>query len=265
MNDPWAVLGVTRASSDDEIKQAYRRLAKQHHPDRPGGDETKFKQVNEAYDIIKNGGPEQQQQQAPNGFNFNSRNPFEGFEDIFAQQFGSQFRQRPRRNADTRITVPVSLEDIIHQSKKILDLKFRNGHGRQVTITLPPGVTDGAEVRYAQYGENTIPDVPAGSLFVTFQVKPHPQFTVEEHNLVKRLNISIREAMIGTEKIIDTLDGRNLKLNIRPGTQSKTRLRIPEGGLPRNKKPNGDLFVEINVQIPALTETDLEKKLQDLL
>ena len=201
MNDPWKELGVSRTASDDEIKQAYRRLAKQYHPDKPDGNEEKFKRVSEAYDIIKNGGPEQPQNPFQQGGNpFQRHSPFEGFEDIFAQQFGD-FRRRPPRNADTKIEVIVTLEELIQQTTKSLDLKFRNGGGRRVKITLPPGLKHGSEVRYAQYGENTIPNVQPGSLFVTFLLQPHREFQVEEHNLVKRLNISIREAMIGTEKI----------------------------------------------------------------
>ena len=71
--------------------------------------------------------------------------------------------------------------------------------------------------------------------------------------------------MIGTEKIITTLDGRSIKLKIQPGTQSKSRLRIPESGLPRNRLPNGDLYVEVNVNIPPLTQPDLDKPLKDLI
>ena len=125
MNDPWKELGVNRTASEDEVKQAYRRLAKQYHPDKPTGNEEKFKRVSEAYDIIKNGGPQQpnnpfHHQQGPNPFQ--QRNPFEGFEDIFAQQFGD-FRRRPPRNNDTKIQVVVSLEEVVTQSTKVLDLK----------------------------------------------------------------------------------------------------------------------------------------------
>ena len=259
MNDPWAVLGVSKTSSDDEIKQAYRRLAKQYHPDRPNGNEEQFKRVNEAYDTIKNGGP---QQQAHNPFG--GQDPFANFQDIFNQQFGG-FRRPPQRNNDMRIGVAISLEEIIQKTTKPIELKFRNGTSRTVNLNIPDGVKHGSEVRYAGYGENTIPNVPPGSLFVTFHLRNHPEYYVEEYNLVKRLNITVQEAMIGTEKIIQTLDQRSLKLNIQPGTQSKSRLRIPQCGLPRQGMPNGDLYVEITVRIPRLSKQDLEKKLKDLI
>ena len=257
MNDPYSVLGVSKTASEDEIKQAYRKLAKQHHPDR-GGDENKFKAINEAYDYIKNPPQEQQQQ----------HNPWHGFEDMFSQHFGgqnpfTQHHQRTPRNVDVKATVYVTLEEIYNNSLKHINVHYDNT-SKQVDIKIPRGVTDGVEVRYAGYGGDVYPG-PTGSLYVTFKVKRHPDYILEEYDVVKRLNISVLEAMIGTEKVINTLDGRQLKINIGPGTQSKTRLRIPESGLPKRNMPNGNLYVEVNVKIPAITHTDLDKPLKDFL
>jgi curved DNA-binding protein len=263
MNNPYSVLGVSPNANEDEIKKAYRRLAKEYHPDKPGGNETKFKQINEAYDTIKNGGPQQQQNPFSGGGPFPGGNPFDNFEHVFSQTFGH--RPPPPRNSDSRINIQLTVQELANRTSKSIDLKLRNGQIRNVTLTIPPGTTHKSEVRYAGYGETTVRGAPPGNLFVTYLVKPDRTWSVEEHNLVKRLNISIREAMLGTEKVIDMLDGRSLKLNIKPGTQSKTRLRIPEGGLSRSGRPNGDLYIEVNVKIPALTETDLQTKLEDLL
>lgn len=259
MNDPYSVLGVSKSASEDEIKQAYRKLAKQHHPDR-GGDENKFKAINEAYDYIKNPPAEDPHEQ---------HNPWNGFDDMFARHFGghnpfTQHRQHGvQRNHDIKATVYVTLEEIYNSAVKYINVQYNNT-SKQVELRIPKGVTDGIEVRYAGYGSDIHPG-PAGSLFVTFKVKQHKDYILEEFDLVKRVNISVLEAMLGTEKVLNTLEGRQLKINIKPGTQHKTRLRIPESGLPKRSEPNGNLYVEINVKIPALTDTDLDKPLKDLL
>lgn len=255
MTDPYFVLGIDRTASEDEIKSAYRRLAKKYHPDRPDGDEAQFKRISEAYERIKQG---EQQQQTYAQDPFGGRSPFD-FEDLFSHHFNRQ----PRNN-NVETTLYVDLEEVIHSATKSITIHLRNGHTRIVDITIPHGITNESKVRYQGYGENIKPGRP-GDLFVTFKIKNNTKFQINEYDLIYPLNISIREAMFGTEKIIETLDNRNLKLHIKAGTQPNTRLRIPEGGLPRRNLPNGNLYIEIKVHIPALTEQDLDKKLEDLL
>jgi DnaJ-class molecular chaperone len=263
MNNPYSILGVQENASDEEIKKAYRRLAKQHHPDRPDGNEEQFKRISEAYDAIKSGNVHQQQTYGPRGWNQPGPPPWPFSDEMFNEQFGV-FTNRPKRNNDTRIQVSITLNELLTQATRSVNLKFHNGRSRQVVINIPRGVTHGTEVRYAKYGEDTIPNVPPGSLFVVFLVDTGNNYILEEYNLIHRLNINVKEAMLGTDKIIKTADNRNLKLNIKPGTQSKTRLRIPQGGLPRNNAPSGDMFVELNVVIPKLTPDDSEIKIKDL-
>ena len=242
-------------------KQAYRKLVKEHHPDR-GGDEEHFKKINEAYDNIKNPLP----QQPPNSPFQHQAGPFNGFEEMFNQHFGGRNpfnAHRTPRNQDIRIVYYVSLEEIVSSATKDINVKYGN-KSRQVTISIPRGVHDGVEVKYTGYGGDTYPG-PLGNLIVHYKLKKHSEFIVEGYDLVKRLNISIREAMIGSNTIVNTIDQRLLKINIKPGTQSKTRLRIPESGLPRRQQPNADLYVEINVVVPALSLEDLEKRLKDVL
>lgn len=254
MNDPYKILGVARNSSDEEIKQAYKRLVKEHHPDRPNGNEEKFKQVNDAYERIKNGETIYNSDSSPH----NRRNPFD-FDDLFTQHFGNI-----QRNKNIETTFYIDIVDIFNAATKSIQLQLSNGTTRIVNIQIPHGVTIGSKVRYHGYGEN-IKQGPPGDLFITFIIKDHPKFKVEEYDIIYPLSISVKEAMIGTEKTIQTLDNRHLKLHIKAGTQPNTRLRIPEAGLPKRNLPNGNLYIEIKIHIPVLTEQDLDKKLQDLL
>lgn len=263
MTDPYSILGVNKNASDSEIKSAYRKLAKENHPDR-GGDGERFAQINAAYDSIRDADARSAYQQEQDfsryqqqGNPFRTSAPFD-FEDLFAQHFN-----RTPRNQDISITVYVELEDIIRSTTKTIQYNLNNGHKREVEIKVPKGVTEDTKVRFAGLGDNTKP-APAGNLFVTFRIKNHSEYSVEEFDLIKKLNINIKEAMIGTERQIDTLDGRSLRLHIKPGTQSGTRLRIPEGGLPRRGHPNGNLYIEVKVNIPSLSQEDLTKTLDEL-
>jgi len=274
MIDPYKVLGVSKDSSDSEIKAAYRKLAKEHHPDK-GGSHEKFAEINAAYDSIKDASARAKftEDQAFRNYQSNKpqQDPFAEFNDLFAQHFGGQnpfrtgnfnFQQRSR-NQDINITYSVDLEDVFNCAKKNLNINLPNGKQRAVTIEIPKGVTHGTQIRYQGFGDNTYQGNP-GNLLVTFQLKPHPKFKVEDYNLILPLQLSLKEALFGTEKIVETLDRRQLKLHIKSGTQTGTRLRIPEGGLSQHNKPNGNLYIEVSVIIPSLTEADLDKTVRDV-
>lgn len=259
MKDPYTILGVSKGSSDSEIKSAYRKLAKKHHPD-TGGDQQTFAEISSAYDSIKDAQARQNFENSqfdPSKFQ-QSHHPFESpfgnFDDMFGQMFG---HRRPPRN--TNITYHVELEDIYNCATKNLNVSMPNGASKPITITIPRGIKHGQQVRYTDMA----PD--GGDLIVQFMIKTHKEFQVDEFNLIKRLQISLKEALCGTEKVINTLDNKSIKLHIKAGTQSGTKLRIPESGLPRRNLPNGDLFIEIKFKIPALDSEDLNKTLNEIL
>ena len=262
MIDPYSTLGVSKNATDAEIKSAYRRLAKQWHPD-AGGDETKFANVNNAYNMIKDAEHRQNfenQQFGPSNFQ-QSQSPFGqqfgNFEHIFNQMFG-QNMQRPQAKPQTNIALNVSVQDVFEGATKNINVSY-NRINKPISITIPKGIKSGDDVMYQNMSPN------GGDLIVKFIITETPDLYTSDHNVIQSLPISIVDAMIGTEKIITTLDKKQIKLHISSGTQSGTKLRIPEGGLPRKSQPNGDLILEIRVKIPKLNNNDLDKKLRDML
>ena len=264
MNDPYSILGVSRGASDSEIKQAYRTKAKQHHPDK-GGDSKLFAEINNAYDQIKDASARQNfenSQFGPSNFQ-QSHSPFEmnfgtNFDDVFNQMFGDRVR-RPHRQQHVNITYYVELEDVFNCVEKLVNITMPDGQSKPIKLKIPRGISDGSQVRYAGMA-------PGGQdLVVEFKLKPNREYQIDEYNLIKKIDISLYDAMLGADKIINTLDNRNIKLHIKAGTQSGTKLRIPESGLPRKNLPNADLLIEIKVKIPKLQETDLNKTLNQIL
>ena len=259
MSDPYATLGVNRNSSDSEIKSAYRRLAKKHHPD-IGGDQERFSEISSAYDNIKDAQARQNFDNPPSNFQ-QSQSPFSenmsGFDDIFNSMFGQGFRQTVRPN--TTVTFHVDIQDVYNCATKNLNISMPTGASKPVTITIPRGIQHGSQVRY----QSMAPD--GGDLIVNYQFKNHPSYTVVENDIHVKLGISLRDALLGSEKIITTLDNKQIKLHIKSGTQPGTKLRITENGMPRRNMPNGDMIVEIKVLLPSLRVSDLNKLVKDVL
>jgi curved DNA-binding protein len=273
MTDYYSILGLSKSASTDEIKKAYRSMAMKHHPDR-GGDESKFKQINEAYEILSD--PEKKQmvdmgvdpkaqQQGPGGF---QQGPFEfhfgsgNFEDVFSQfGFGFGGRRSQKRNRSINITVEISLEDVLTGKEINAEISVPNGSTRTITINVPPGIDNGQQVRYRGLGDNSIPGVPPGDLLVDIRVKADRRFRREGQNIVVEKNISVWDAMLGTSLKIETLDKKNLEIVIPPGTQSGTVMSCRGEGLPViNYGARGNLLIKINVVIPKkLSESQKEK------
>lgn len=271
MQNPYEILGVSKQANDADIKKAYRQLAKKHHPD-AGGDEQRFAEINNAYDSIKDSDSrikfEQNQfgqsnfQQSQNGFNHH----FGDFNDIFNQMFGSMHqphRRDPRRHQprEIHVTFNATLEDVFYHRDVNLNISMPNSTmSKAVKITIPRGIRNGVKVSYAGMAPNGM------DLVVQFNFKRHNKFTADiDNNILVTEHIDLKTAMTGGDKVIETIEGRQIKLNIKSGTQSGTKLRIPECGLPRQNLPNGDMYIEIKVNIPKLQSKDLYKTIAEVL
>ena len=256
--DYYNTLGIPKNSSDAEIKSAYRKMAMKHHPDR-GGDEKKFKEVNEAYETLSD--PQKKQmidmgvdpnaqhtsyrQGSPFEFHFNTGN----FEDVFAN-FG--FGGRPvRKNKTLNVNIEVSLEDILKGKVIDAEIGIPSGNKKLVSIEVPPGIENGQQIRYRGMGEHTLKDAPPGDLIVNVFVKEHPIFQRQGDMLMIKKFISPWDAILGSDITIETIDKKTLTIGIPAGTQPDTVLSCRGEGLPNIRtKVRGNLLIKIQIEIP---------------
>lgn len=260
--DYYTTLGLHRNASDDDIKKAYRKMAMKHHPDR-GGDEKKFKEVEEAYRILSD--PQKKQMvdmgvdpnQSQSNQGFYQRGPFEfhfnssNMEDIFSNfGFGGGF-QRQRRNKTIAITVEISLYEVLTGKDLDAEIAMPNGKKKIINISIPPGIEDNQQIKYAGIGDNSIPNLRPGDLIVNVRVVNRTQFQRQGPNLIKEIRISVWDAILGTSVNIETIDNKTLNINIPAGTQPETVMSCKGEGLPiMQNRHRGNLLLKIKIDIP---------------
>ena len=266
--DYYSTLGLNRNATEDDIKKAYRKMAMKHHPDR-GGNETTFKQISEAYEILSD--PQKKQMvdmgvdpksqnmgggarhgQNPFEFHFNSGN----FEDVFSNfGFGGGggfgFGGRQQRNKTINITVDLSLEDVLRGKELDAELAIPNGRKKIINISIPAGIEGGQQIRYQGMGDASIAGIPPGDLIVNIREAPHPIFRREGDSLTVEKTVSVWDAMLGCNLDLQTLDGKSLNITVPPGTQPETVLSCKNEGLPNMRsRHRGNLLIKIKVIVP---------------
>ncbi|AQX19380.1 DnaJ C-terminal domain-containing protein [Bartonella sp. WD16.2] len=296
MRDPYTVLGVARTAKPQEIKSAFRRLAKQYHPDHNMGDakaKERFSEINQAYEIIGDkdkkaqfdrgeidaeGKPLYQAYGA--GENFRSRqNPFaggtRGFDfgssgtasfdtsDIFRDLFGrgrnfsnSTQYNQPQQGAHVRTSLSITLEQMIGASK--VEVTFPTG--KKLKIKLPDYVEDGQTIRLKGQGEE-VAYGQAGDALVTIRIQKHPRLRVEGRALHLDLPVSLKHAVLGAKEEVDTLEGR-VVLKIPPWSSSDRVLRLKGKGLRLKNGERDDLYVHVRIMLPEGGDAALEQFLQ---
>lgn len=293
--DYYALLGVEPDADAKTIKTAYRKLARQYHPDvnpEPGA-EDKFKEVAEAYEVLKNaerraeydelrryGGQRGQGYEPPRGGQRGqSSGDFEGdFADFFSSAFGhrgggfqgySDFQQTAARGQDVEVEMPVFLEDIIADVQKPIEYRmpaFVDGRvtdvKKSLKVKIPKGVTDGARIRLKGQGAPGQGDAPSGDLYIHIRLVPHPLFDVEGHNLLITVPIAPWEAALGAKVKLPTLTGK-INLTVPPNSQAGKKMRIKGKGLPM-KDGVGDLYVIFKVVIPEQSNEESKALWQQL-
>lgn len=272
MSDYYSTLGVSKTANQEEIKKAYRKLASQHHPDR-GGNKERFQEIQAAYDTLSD--PDKRSQYdnpQPNfgGFGFQANGVPPGFEDIFGAfgggPFGDIFGRRGKpRNRNLNIQTAISLEEAFNGKEVIANLTLPSGKEQTLQIKIPPGISDGATLRLAGMGDDSIPNVPRGDIHLTVNVLPHPVFQRRGDDLVRTVVITCIDAMLGKNVRVTTIDNRQLDVEIAPGTQAGSILALQGQGMPNINDPRfkGRLLLEISIIIPNNLTEQQKKALQE--
>jgi DnaJ-class molecular chaperone len=265
--DYYSILGVDRSASADEIKRAYRALAKTHHPD-SGGDPEQFKQINQAYSVLsksdRTGDHNVQSDVRHQSFEFdNSESLHEFFKDIFGASAGfhhSQYTQA--NNRDLRATINVQLESILQPQRRTLHLKTGRSE-RTVEVDIPAGVNDGATIRYRGYGQDVLTRVPPGDLLITVRVHNTNGFVRNHSDLHSEITVDAVDAALGTAIEFQNIDGNKISVKIPAGVQHGQQLRISGKGLPSNNSSTvGNLILSVKISVPTNLSEDQKKLLQ---
>lgn len=274
MQDYYKVLGVSRSASQDEIRKAYKKIARENHPDVKPNDKAAaeaFKQAAEAYDVL--GDPEKRKQYDQFGAAYRHAaggrggKPFEtgpidlsdlfggqiDLGDILGGEFGGGFgggRRRsdsPQKGQDARTEMVVPFHVAARGGSHGIVLQ----NGERVEVKVPAGVGSGSVIRLAGKGAPGRNGGPPGDLLITVEVAPHPYFRREGNNIILEVPLTITEATLGTKIDVPTIDDGRVTLTIPPGTSSGARLRLRGKGIPDPKtKQPGDQLVITRVVVP---------------
>lgn len=285
--DYYSVLGVPKEASPDDIKKAYRKLARQHHPDLNPSDldaNKKFQQLNEANEVLSD--PQKrkkydqygkdwqhaesfeqarQQRQQPHPHQTDEGSTFSGdfsgddFSDFFASMFGqpgSGRRETVFRGQDYQAELHQRLSDVYSTHPQTLTVD-----GKTIRITVPAGIENGQKIKLTGYGAPGVNGGPNGDLYLTFVIAEDERYRRKGSDLYVTEALDLYTAVLGGKKTIETLNGQ-LKVSVPAGTQPDATVRLPGKGFPRYKETGsfGDLYVQWRVKLPT-NLTDEQKEL----
>lgn len=293
--DYYKILGVSRNATQEEIKRAYRRLARKYHPDvskEPGAEE-KFKEIQEAYEVLKD--PEKRKlydQLGPHwkhgqefrpppgweggagGFTSFTTEDLSGFSDFFELLFGGLGRRQGRgfggfrtRGEDIEAEISISLEDAYRGTTVPITLQVpevdpATGIVRQrqkrIEVKVPAGVTEGQRIRLAGQGAPGLGGGPPGDLYLKVRLKPHPYFRVKGKDIELDLPITPWEAALGATITVPTLGGK-VQVKIPPGSQTDQKLRLRGKGI-----GGGDQYLILKIKIPPATTEEAKRLYEEM-
>lgn len=300
--DYYKILEIDKNASQEDIKKAYRRLAKKYHPDKNPDNkvyEEKFKEISEANEVLsdpekrkkydqlgsnwkhyQNAGTEGnewfrnfQSSRQGGGANFTGNvddlfGQVGGFSDFFESFFGGgsgySTKSHPRKGQDFEAALKISLEDAYHGAEKEFMVD-----GRKIKIKINPGIEHGKKLRLKNQGAAGYNGGEKGDLYLTIQIENHPLFERKGNDIYYNMDVDLYTALLGGKEVLQTLDGKKININIPAGTDSGTLLRVKDMGMTYSNSASlkGDLFVKLNIKIPKnlnQQEKELVKKLADI-
>jgi DnaJ-class molecular chaperone len=294
MRDPYEVLGVTKTASDAEIKAAYRKLAKKHHPDQNAKDpkaKERFSELNSAYEIVGDKAKRKQFDAGEIGPDGKPRfQGFEGFgqggpgarpggggrtfrwstspgadafsaDDLFGDIFGGFARggagtsARPRAAQGEHVTAAAAIT--LEQFARGEKARVDLPTGRTVEVAIPPGTKPGKIIRLKGQGRAGIPGGPVGDALITVEFVPHPLFRIEGDTLRSDVNVALEDTVLGGKVRVPTLEGP-VTANIPAWSSGGRTLRLKGKGLPKAAGGRGDLLVGIRIHLPEGGDAELE-------
>lgn len=279
--DYYKILGISKTATESEIKKAYRKLARKYHPDLNPDDkaaEKKFQEINEANEVLSHAENRKKydaygkdwkhadefekakQQQSQRSYQQQSAGDFSGsdYSDFFESMFGGTgrgARQAGYRGHDFNAELHLDLNDVYTTHKRTLTVQ-----GKNIRLTIPAGVSNGQVIRIKGQGGEGLNGGPNGDLFIRFSIQNHSKFKRDESNLFSTVDLDLYTALLGGEITVETFDGK-VKLQVKPETQSGTKVKLKGKGFPVYKKEGqfGDLYITYNVVLPTkLTSEEKE-------
>lgn len=257
--DPYEVLGVAHGATAEEIQQAYRKLARRHHPDvnKSPDAEERFKEINDAYHVLSD--PDRRraydQPRRPTGqrTGYGAGDRYAGtrtadvdldLEELFGGVFGGRTRGGPIRGADQEAELWLTVEDAYQGGTHHLTISGPGGP-REYDVAIPPGVADGQRIRLPGQGGRSAGGAPPGDLILLVRLESDPRYRVRGHDIHVDLPVSPWEAALGANVPVRT-PGGPATVTLPPGSSTGRRLRLRGQGMP----PSGDLYAEIRVVVP---------------
>lgn len=289
--DYYKILEIPRSASDDDIKKAYRKLARKYHPDLSPNNkeaERKFKEINEANEVLSD--PEKRKKYDTYGKDWKNADAFEeaqrqqgharrrggqqyqsdefggDFSEFFESMFGGGSGRRSGgqsryRGQDIQAELHLKLSEVFHTHKQTFSI-----NGKNIRITIPAGVENGQVIKLAGHGNPSVNGGSSGDLYLTFSIANDTKFIREGNNLSANVEIDLYTALLGGEILVETFDGK-VKLKVHPETKAGTTVKLKGKGFPVYKKEGhfGDLVITYGVKLPknlSAEEKELFTKLR---
>jgi curved DNA-binding protein len=273
--DYYKILGISKNASENDIKKAYRKLARKYHPDLNPNDkvaEQKFKEINEANEVLSNSenrkkydqygehwqhAEEYEKAKQQNQYQRSTSNQYgdyseEDYSDFFGSMFGGRSGQSHGqkikfKGQDFNAQLQLNLKDVYTTHKRTLTI-----NGKNIRITIPAGLENGQIIKIKGHGGKGVNGGPNGDLYIEFSIINNTQFKRDGDSLYASVDLDLYKALLGGEIMVNTFDGK-VKLIIKPETQNGTKVKLKGKGFPKYKKEGqfGDLYITYNLTTPT--------------